>query len=74
MKYQSFTGGCTLDAAIRHLGRDHVCKIIRHDDYQGEITRRIRGAWFANLGRDHRAYCAIMQAGATATRNAISVL
>ena len=71
MEYHSFLGGFTIEEAVEHLGADHVYMIISHENYHAEISRRVNGAWHANLGRDHRAYCAIMQAGQWVVRNIV---
>lgn len=70
-EYYSFSGSFTLDEAIRHLGRDHVKHLVKLEGYHSQIKKRVLGAWRANNGADHKAYCAIMQAGQGLTERAL---
>lgn len=71
-EYYSFSGSFTLDEAIRHLGADHVQWLVKLEGYHLEVKRRVLGAWHANNGANHKAYCAIMQAGQGLTERALN--
>lgn len=62
-KYRSFYGSFTVQEAIKHLGHDHVQYLVDNENWHMEINKRIMGAWHANNGASHKAYCALMQAG-----------
>ena len=64
-QYHSFSGSMTLEEAVSDLGRDHVQWLMA--DWHHRLSLRISGTWRANLGRNHKAYCALMQAGQALT-------
>ncbi len=68
VKYYSFYEAVTLREAVAHLGADHVRYLASDGDHWARrISNRVRGAWMANNGRSHGAYCALMQAGMVAS-------
>jgi len=71
-RYRSFCGTFTIDEAIKYLGADHVEWLISQEGYHLEIKRRVLGAWHANNGAAHKAYCAIMQAGQARTERLLN--
>jgi len=61
--FYTWGGSMTVKEAVYYLGVSHVAHIIGRPDYHAEIKRRVSGAWLANSGKLHSAYCTIMQAG-----------
>ncbi len=64
-KYYSFYQDITLHEAVKSVGADHVRWIA--GDWARRLRDRVRGAWMANAGHNHSAYCALMQAGVVAS-------
>lgn len=67
--YHSFSGSATVDEAVAMLSRSHVLWLL--EDWAPRLQVCIRGTWRSNRLGQHKAYCALMQAGSAAVEQAL---
>ena len=70
-KYESYSGTTSIADAIDYIGHRHVKELINSPHYHNLIQHRVNGAWRCHNLANYQAYCAIMQAGQAAVKQAI---